>query len=225
MAVPVSSSLDPGVAAARAAAREGQRRILDVAAAFFLERGYAATSLRDIAAAAGMKAGSLYYHFTSKEALLQAILVRGIEVMVEAFHEAAEATRQRDGLSRVGAHVRAHLGALFEHGPYTAAHVTTFRTAPVSVRDAIVPERDAYESLWTDLLEDLAARRELAPGTPVGMSRLVLFGAMNSSVEWFDRERGNLDAFAEAITQQFWSGLSGAAKPPASSRSRRGRAR
>ena len=66
----------------------GRVRIIDEAAALFLERGYAATSLRGIAAAAGMKAGSLYYHFESKEALFQAILRRGLDVMVEAFGEA-----------------------------------------------------------------------------------------------------------------------------------------
>ncbi len=195
------------VASSPAAGPGGRRRILDVAAALFLERGYSGTSLREIAAAVGMKAGSLYYHFASKEEVLLAILVRGIDVMVEAFESAHAATAQRDGRTRLAAHVRAHLGALFEHGPYTAAHVTTFRTAPPGVRDAIVPRRDAYESMWSDLLAELTARGELAPDTPIGLSRLTLFGAMNSAVEWFDPDRGSLDAFAEAITRQFWSGL------------------
>jgi hypothetical protein len=96
--------------------------------------------------------------------------------------------------------VRAHLSALFENGPYTAAHVTAFRTAPVEVRDAVVPMRDAYEARWTELLAALEI------GTPVGLSRLTLFGAMNTAVEWFDTERGNLDELADVITRQFWEG-------------------
>ena len=87
---------------------EARRRILDVAAALFLERGYAGTSLREIAGEVGMKTGSLYYHFASKNALLQTILRQGIDVMVEAFHEAERATREADGRSRFAAHVRAH---------------------------------------------------------------------------------------------------------------------
>lgn len=189
-------------------AGEGRHRILDEAARLFLERGYAATSLRHIAAASGMKAGSLYYHFESKEALLEAILLRGIAVMVEAFEQAREATRGRDARTRLVTHVRAHLAALFENGPYTAAHVTTFRTAPSGVRRAIVPVRDAYEALWTELFEELAIRGELAADAPIGLSRLILFGAMNSSIEWFDATRGSLDAFAGAITRQVLSGLS-----------------
>jgi len=186
----------------------GRQRILDVAAGLFLERGYLGTSLREIASEVGMKPGSLYYHFASKEALLEAILRRGIVVMVEAFQQASEETRGADGFTRFGAHVRAHLAALFENGPYTAAHVTTFRTAPPAVCEAIVPERDAYEAMWSELLRELKANDELGPETPIGLSRLALFGAMNSAIDWFDPERGSLDSFAEAITGQFWSGLS-----------------
>jgi AcrR family transcriptional regulator len=186
---------------------DGRRRILDEAAALFLERGYAATSLRGIAAAAGMKAGSLYYHFESKEALFQAILRRGLDVMVEAFREAEAASRNEPGRVRIETHVRAHLAALFEHGPYTRAHVTTFHTAPAMVRASIVPLRDAYEAMWTELLEELAARREIAVDTPIRLSRLILFGAMNSTFDWFDPERGDVDGVARTITRQVWLGL------------------
>jgi len=189
---------------------EARQRIQDIAAALFLENGYAGTSLREIANAVGMKTGSLYYHFASKEALLEAILRRGIEVMVTAFDEASRTTRGADARVRFAAHVRAHLSALFEHGPYTAAHVTTFRTAPESVCQAIVPQRDSYEAMWSALLEELRASGDLASDAPVGLSRLMLFGAMNSSVEWFDPERGSLDAFANTIAHQFWNGLRGA---------------
>ena len=51
-----------------------QSRILDVATALFSERGYAATRMQDIADGLGMKAGSLYYYFESKEAVLAAIV-------------------------------------------------------------------------------------------------------------------------------------------------------
>jgi AcrR family transcriptional regulator len=143
----------------------------------------------------------------NRQALLEAILRRGMEVMVHAFDAAEEATRGRDGRARIAAHVRAHLAALFEHGPYTAAHVTTFRTAPPAVREAIVPERDAYEAMWTHRLEELTAKGEIDDDTPIGLSRLILFGAMNSSLEWFDPERGTLDDFAATVTDQLWTGV------------------
>jgi AcrR family transcriptional regulator len=181
---------------------------MDVAASLFIDRGVDGASLRQIADLVGMKAGSLYYHFGSKNELLSAIFERGIEVMVSAFDEADTATSDLSDRERVAAHVRAHLAALFENGPYTAAHVTAFRTAPAEVRDAIVPIRDEYEAMWTDLLRGLAASGAIADSTPLGLHRLLLFGAMNASVEWFDPGRGNLDDLAAAITNQFWDGLS-----------------
>ncbi|MEV6049734.1 TetR/AcrR family transcriptional regulator [Streptomyces sp. NPDC052107] len=55
-----------------AAARRGE--LLGVAAEVFAEHGYNATTVRRIADHAGMLAGSLYYHFDSKESMLEEIL-------------------------------------------------------------------------------------------------------------------------------------------------------
>lgn len=193
------------VSRAETTADSGRNRIMDEAATLFLRGGYEATSLRDIADAVGMKAGSLYYHFASKDELLTEILLRGIDVMQAAFDEAA--ATPGDARARVGAHVRAHLAALYENGPYTAVHVVTFRTAPDSVRSEIVPIRDAYEARWTELLVELQHSEQLDAAVDVHLARLVLFGAMNSSIEWFDPKRGELDRFAAAITRQFWNGV------------------
>ncbi len=188
-------------------AADSRRRIMDVAAELFLERGVDGGSLRQIADLVGMKAGSLYYHFASKNDLLVAILEQGIEVMVEAFEQAAGESEGASGRTRLGAHVRAHLAALYENGPYTAAHVTAFRTAPPEVREAVVPLRDRYEAMWTELLIELEAEGEVDPTATGGIHRLLLMGAMNTSIEWFDTERGTLDSLARAITQQFWNGV------------------
>ena len=190
----------------------GRDRILDEAATLFLEHGYEATSVRRIAEAVGMQAASIYHHFHSKDDLLEVILRRGLDVMTAAFSDASAATLAAPGETRLAAHVRAHLAALYENGPYTATHVTTFRTAPATVRTTIVPQRDAYEALWTSLLEDLVTSGVLAPGTAVGPARLMLLGGMNASVEWFDPRRGSLDDLTHLITRQTLYGLSAPTK-------------
>ncbi|MEU6121202.1 TetR/AcrR family transcriptional regulator [Streptomyces sp. NPDC047123] len=53
---------------------ERRRELLGIAADVFAEQGYNATTVRKIADAAGMLAGSLYYHFDSKESMLEEIL-------------------------------------------------------------------------------------------------------------------------------------------------------
>jgi AcrR family transcriptional regulator len=54
-------------------------QILDAAAQLFAERGYAATSTRAIADQVGIRQASLYYHFPSKEQILEILLMRTVE--------------------------------------------------------------------------------------------------------------------------------------------------
>ena len=61
-----------------------RQRVLDCAARLFRQRGYGATSLRDIAAESGMKAGSLYYHFASKDEIVIDVLNIGVARVNEA---------------------------------------------------------------------------------------------------------------------------------------------
>ncbi len=51
-----------------------RRRLLDVAAELFIERGYSAVSMRDIAAAARLTKGAVYGHFRSKGQLLVEVI-------------------------------------------------------------------------------------------------------------------------------------------------------
>lgn len=80
-------------------------RILDTAEALFAERGFAATSVRDIATAAGLTPASLYNHFEGKEALYAAVLERGIAPLMALLDEpppgAESAPRHGEILERV----------------------------------------------------------------------------------------------------------------------------
>ena len=101
--------------------------------------------------------------------------------------------------------MRAHLSAVFEHGPYTTAHVTSFFSAPAEVRNQVVPVRDSYEHKWNELFAELfpdLTRKQR------GLHRLILFGAMNATAEWFD-PTGTLalDQLASTITTQFLHGV------------------
>lgn len=192
----------------RAAPVNGRDRVLDAAAARFVTQGYDATTLRQIAADVGIKAGSIYHHFDSKDELFTAVLQQGIDVMAAAFDDTADRVADSPSSERLAAHVRAHLGALLEHGPYTTNHVTAFFTAPADVRDEIVPVRDAYERRWSHLLRELQAAGDIDAAVDIGLTRLILFGAMNATVEWFDPAVGSVDELADTITRQCWTGVS-----------------
>ncbi|OUR86920.1 TetR family transcriptional regulator, partial [Cycloclasticus sp. 44_32_T64] len=63
--------------------KKTREKILDAAASLFSQQGYNGTALRDIASALDMKAGSLYYHFDSKEQLVLEILKIGLENIIQ----------------------------------------------------------------------------------------------------------------------------------------------
>jgi AcrR family transcriptional regulator len=69
----------------------GRDGVLDIAARLFREQGYGSVSLRKIAEAAGIKAGSIYYHFGSKDEIVAAVLDAGFQVVHESMREAVTA--------------------------------------------------------------------------------------------------------------------------------------
>jgi AcrR family transcriptional regulator len=84
-------------------------RILDTAEALFAEHGFAATSVRDIAARAGLTPASLYNHFSGKEALYQAVLARGVKPLLEMMREVSQREPTPDATEQVIAAVMAYL--------------------------------------------------------------------------------------------------------------------
>src|SRR5580692_11002190 len=82
-------------------------RLLDIAAALFCEKGYAATTTREIATAAGIQQASLYYHVAGKEDLLHQICVSSLEQLFADVESAVSAVN--GAVERIEVLVRTHL--------------------------------------------------------------------------------------------------------------------
>ena len=72
---------------------ERRTEILDVASRLFMIKGYDETSTNDILDEIGIARGTLYYHFKSKEAILDAVIMRMVDNMLA---EAREIANNRD---------------------------------------------------------------------------------------------------------------------------------
>ncbi len=163
------------------AARSDNRlaQVRDAAARLFREKGYAFTSMRDIAAASGMLAGSLYYHFASKDDLLVAVYGEGVRRISEAVQYAlARAGDPWERLERVCA---AHLTALLEESDYGQVVIRVRPDDVPEVAAQLIELRDGYERLFGRAISALplpskADRRAL---------RLMLLGALNWSQTWY----------------------------------------
>lgn len=94
---------------AGSAADDTRQRILDIAVDLFIEQGYAGTSVRDISERLGMTKGSLYYHFASKEEVLNALVAPLLDDLDQFVRDAATGKIDRDLLERL-------VNLLDEHG-------------------------------------------------------------------------------------------------------------
>ena len=198
-------SIDRGAGAVRV-------QILDTAARLFREEGYSAVSLRGIAAACGMQAGSLYYHFTSKDEIVSEVLRRGVEHVFAAVRDAVEALPDDTPPPRlIGVATEAHLRVLLELQDYTSANIRIFGQVPRAVRDRHIALRDEYEAYWARLLRR-AVPQASGRARHLAVARFFLIGAMNSALEWYRPEGDSIQALAQTLTQILLFGLTGRAR-------------
>lgn len=173
-----------------------RRQILDAAAAL-LRQGYDATTTREIAARVGIKAGSIYHHYPSKEAIVSAVVNEGVRVVHEAVTGALAALgSSASPRERMQAAIKAHLLSSLEHSAYTSASIRAFAFLPAAVQEDCRIERRRYEEIWRGLVTEAAAAGLLAPGVSQDAVRLLLLGAVNWAGEWYRPERMSIDEIA-----------------------------
>ena len=181
-------------------------QILDIAAGQFRTKGYAAVSMRDIATEAGMRTPSLYYHFPSKDDLVMAVMDRGIVVVREAVMAALDdLPPDAATVTRLDTAMRAHLRALHGASDYTSANVRIFGQLPEAWRRANMPERRAYQAIWSALLAPTCA----ADPAVLPMRVAFVIGALNATLEWVDPARIDIEALADQVTQVLRHGVLG----------------
>ena len=185
-----------------------RQRILDAAARTFRNKGFAGTTLNDIAEAADLRAGSIYYHFDSKERMLEEVLDIGIARVSAAVKEVVESLPPDTSPSeRIRHGIEAHIRSLLYHGEYTSAAFRIFWQAPPDTRDRILSRREDYADYWRALLNAARAAGEIDPDRDLSLVRMFLFGALNWSVEWYDPDKGALDAFVREAAETFLHGI------------------
>jgi len=166
---------DPGLEPNRRA------ELLRAAARLFVEKGFDATTTRDIADAVGMRAGSPFYHFRSKQELLKAAMIDGLDAGYVRLIQAIDGVV--DPEARLRALVRTHLGTLLEGKCHSPMLLGETRTLDVAARAEIALAFDRYQVPWQAALDELAVQGKLASANaPV---RHLLLGMLNWCPQWY----------------------------------------
>ena len=199
-----------------------RQALIRESARLFREKGYDATTVRDIAAAVGMRSGSPFYHFKNKQEILKAVMEEGLH---QGYERSVAALAQATTLQeRFRALVRTHYGILHDEGSeFIAVLLYDWRSLPPEYKQDIIEVKDRYDALWQPTLQELLqagllganSHRDPAAADDVKMTRLMVMGAINFTVTWYkqpdEKRKGgptaaqamDLDALADRTVRFF----------------------
>ena len=160
--------------------RKGQ--IYEVAERLFSERGYHATTIREIARELQIEGGSLYSHISGKQELLYEIVLRGSEQFLALAREIGAAPGPaRERLREL---MRRHLAIMAASTPRAVVHFHEWRHLEPELQDIIQARRDEYEGHVRRIIRAGVVAGEFAPGDErlIGLHVLSL---LNWTYQWY----------------------------------------
>jgi TetR/AcrR family transcriptional regulator, cholesterol catabolism regulator len=186
-------------------------RILDATADLLRTSGLKGTKLSEVAKRAGMLAPSLYHHFTSKDELIEEVLVEGchrntryIMTRVERLGEAALP------LERIEAAITAHLEFLLTGDQYSSAVSRVFPDLPEQIKRRVLAAYAGFDNYWRDLILAARASGDARSDLDPTVARKLLINMLDSAAEWY--RPGHLE-IAEIARQACRLFLHGFAQP------------
>ena len=167
---------------ANQSAQTPRKAILDAAVTLFGKRGYAGTTMRDIAREVGVLPGSLYAHISSKETLLDEIVELGIEGYLAI--ESAVPTAGT-GAEKLRAAIVAHVAIAAAHPGRSLVVFHQWRFLTKSNLKRALNKRHRYEQIFLRLIGEGIADGSLAPGIDRKIAVFTILGALNWVPEWY----------------------------------------
>lgn len=200
---------DPGRGALTSRGEEKRALILQVAAELLARQGYAGTTLSDIASAAGTQAGSLYYHFESREQLAETVLTAGATAAMEHARVAVAALPEgATARQRLETAITAHVQFMLERSPAALAGVRAIGQLPPAVDAPMRKIWGAYGQFFADLFDAAVAEGAIEPSVDVRVARMLVVGAANWSAEWFDPDGpATAEGVAAILCRMVFGGL------------------
>jgi AcrR family transcriptional regulator len=185
-------------------------RIISVAAALFREKGFTATSTRELSDRLGIQNSSLYHHIRSKDDLLYAISMESVKHMVETLETVVSdpsyaTASSAERLERV---ITAHLTAAIADRDMHATMLAEMRALPAERRAEVVAARANYERLVREIIAEAQESGALQPEPEARYLTLALLNLLNWTIFWYDPQ-GELQVpqLAEILSNVYLRGV------------------
>jgi len=179
--------------------------ILDAAAQVIRQKGFHGASMSDIAEAVKLQKASLYHHVSSKQEILLALLDRALEMLFEQIDIIAKQPIPAD--EKLRQMVQVYLRLLADNSDLSAVLLFEHRSLEPAQHKRHIPNRDRFEALWRDTLED-GVRDGLFTCSDTALATRALMGVLNWTLTWY-RPSGplSIEQIADQYTALMLNGL------------------
>ncbi|MCU1476340.1 MAG: Transcriptional regulator [Subtercola sp.] len=185
-------------------------RIISVAAALFREKGFTATSTRELSDRLGIQNSSLYHHIRSKDDLLYAISMESVKHMVETLETVVAESdyASASAAERLRRVITAHLTAAIADRDMHATMLSEMRALPPERRAEVIAARANYEQLVRAIIAEAQESGELEADPPARYLTLALLNLLNWTIFWYDPQ-GELQVseLAEILSNVYLRGV------------------
>ena len=160
-----------------------RQRILSGAAELFMDRGFHATSVRDISDCLDISQSSLYYHAKNKPQILADLNREFMDELVESMEEIA--ARDEEPLAKLRAVIRELLNAIAHNKAVVTVVLHERRSLPPDAAVAVQAQRDRVDAIIDGIIVDGIRDGEIVEHRPAVL-RLALTGMTNWAYTWYD---------------------------------------
>jgi AcrR family transcriptional regulator len=174
--------------------------LLTVAVTVFNERGYDGTSMEDLAQRLGISKSAIYHHVASKDELLRLAMDRALDGLFEVL----ERTRRLDApaVDKLEHLVRGSVGVLQQRLPYVTLLLRA--RGNTEVERAALNRRRQFDRYVAGLVKQAEADGDIRPDVDPAVTARLLFGMVNSLVEWYRPAHSDL---SDAVCAVAFEGL------------------
>lgn len=194
--------------AATGAARRGRPgydldSLLAVAVTVFNERGYEGTSMEDLSARLGISKSAIYHHVSSKSELLRLSVDRALDALFAVLDEPESVSGA--AIDRLEHVVRRSVQVLVAELPFVTLLLRVRGNTAVE-RRALTRRRE-FDRVVTELVRQAEREGDVRPDVDPGLTSRLLFGMVNSVIEWYRPSRKDGAALADAVCTIAFDGL------------------
>ncbi|MCZ7676696.1 MAG: TetR/AcrR family transcriptional regulator [Roseovarius sp.] len=182
--------------------REG---ILEAAAQLIVSEGFNACTMRSISQRVNIKAGSLYYHFASKDEIVVEIMNKGTQTLLEQVRSAVEnlpdSTPMVDRLRRA---VHVHISCKVDRD-LPLMQVYEHLTPVIKRQGRIV--RKKYSDFWKDLFAQGKAANEIRADLDLDLFTPYILSGLNRAPEWANLEHMKIEDVVDMVVETIMNGI------------------